>query len=177
EHLEVESDDEVFIYTSDESDAGSCTEEAVTESELENQNGPRQQPAKEKNKFFLLFDENMIAQIHRHASRRMHILKKREFTFSEIYALLEIILRANTDKDNLPAVEHLYLQNGTRRPAVTPCGCCTSSLTCASTTHFTDESPTKLSEDKEAFYERAFSSADQATHQNEAQKSKNLCIN
>ncbi|KRX97851.1 hypothetical protein T4E_3698 [Trichinella pseudospiralis] len=37
EHLEVESDDEVFIYTSDESDAGSCTEEAVTESELENQ--------------------------------------------------------------------------------------------------------------------------------------------
>ncbi|KRY65638.1 hypothetical protein T4A_10925 [Trichinella pseudospiralis] len=57
----------------------------------------------------------MIAQIHRHASRRMHILKKREFTFSEIYASLEIILRANADKDNLPAVEHLYLQNGTRR--------------------------------------------------------------
>ncbi|KRX97819.1 hypothetical protein T4E_7101 [Trichinella pseudospiralis] len=57
----------------------------------------------------------MIAQIHRHASRRMHILKKREFTFSEIYASLEIILRANADKDNLPAVEYLYLQNGTRR--------------------------------------------------------------
>ncbi|KRZ72524.1 hypothetical protein T10_7646 [Trichinella papuae] len=58
-----------------------------------------------------MFDENMVAQIHRHTNRGMRILKKREFTFAEIYAALGIIIRASADKDNLPAVDDLYLPN------------------------------------------------------------------
>ncbi|KRX58963.1 hypothetical protein T09_7547 [Trichinella sp. T9] len=47
-------------------------------------------------------------------NERMHILKKREFTFSEVYAALGTIIRAGADKDNLPAVEDLYLLNNIR---------------------------------------------------------------
>ncbi|KRZ67635.1 hypothetical protein T10_3872 [Trichinella papuae] len=56
----------------------------------------------------------MVAQIHRHTNRRMRILKKREFTYSEINAALGTIIRAGADNDNMSAVEELYLQNDSR---------------------------------------------------------------
>ncbi|KRZ17133.1 Jerky -like protein-like [Trichinella zimbabwensis] len=74
----------------------------------------RQQPATERDAFSLMFNENMVAQIHRHTNRGMRILKKREFTFAEIYAALGIIIRASADKDNLSAVDDLYLPNDSR---------------------------------------------------------------
>ncbi|KRY54260.1 PiggyBac transposable element-derived protein 4 [Trichinella britovi] len=65
ELLEVESDGDVFLYIYDESDdADSNSKEAAIYSELENE------------------------------CTRMHILKKREFTFSEVYAALGTIIRA-----------------------------------------------------------------------------------
>ncbi|KAL1238626.1 hypothetical protein TSPI_00985 [Trichinella spiralis] len=63
-----------------------------------------------------------IAQIHCHTNRRMRILKKREFTYSEIYAALGTIIRAGADKDNMSAVEELYIYVMTAdRFAAAPC--------------------------------------------------------
>ncbi|XP_003366654.1 putative protein tag-76, partial [Trichinella spiralis] len=72
--------------------------------------------------FSLFFDENTVAQIHCHTNRRMRILKKREFTYSEIYAALGTIIRAGADKDNMSAVEELYIYVMTAdRFAAAPC--------------------------------------------------------
>ncbi|KRX24456.1 PiggyBac transposable element-derived protein 4 [Trichinella nelsoni] len=72
ELLEVESDGDVFLYIYDESgDADGNSEDAVIYSELENE----------------YTSLNGIIW-------RMHILKKREFTFSEVYAALGTIIRA-----------------------------------------------------------------------------------